>query len=389
MKYTKKLLVMALSVSAFAACRKEAKLAPPEEQLATESLSFKQGGDKNQKAGHVYTLGNQAGENRVMEYVRGTDGKLSFHASYATGGKGTGSGLGSQGSVILADGEDGETILLAVNAGSNTISSFTVSKTGLRLVSVIRSGGIQPISLAQYGGLVYVVNTGGDGNISGFRLSDHGKLYPIPFSTRKLSSANAGPAQISFVNEGRVLVVTEKNNNKIVSWTVNRFGIPGIFHWLPSANKTPFGFATGSNGKLFVSEAAGGADAASSVSAYQVLYDGSIRLVNGPVATTQTAACWVVLTDNQKYVYATNTGSNSVTSFTASGSGRITLANTMAAPTGMTPIDAALSEHSNYLYVLNANGKSISAFAINDSGVLSVIETETGLPAGDVGLAAE
>jgi hypothetical protein len=51
--------------------------------------------------GAVYALTNSTAGNAVVVYDRGGDGSLSPAGSYATGGAGTGAGLGSQGAVIV------------------------------------------------------------------------------------------------------------------------------------------------------------------------------------------------------------------------------------------------------------------------------------------------
>lgn len=389
MTKTRRLVTIAVTTVLFTACRKEAS-EPAKQQdgeISIEASSERISQEKHSShGGYVYTLGNQAEENKVIVYRRDEDGKLNFLRSVSTNGKGTGIGLGSQGAISLSDNRN---ILLAVNAGSNTISSFRVSNGDLDLVSTVSSQGLKPISITQHNGLVYVLNAGGTGNISGFRIIGNGKLIPIPHSERPLSTASSDPAQISFVNEGRTLVVTEKGTNKIISYTLNFFGVPAEFHSLNSANATPFGFAVGEDGKIFVSEAAGGAPGASSVSSYKVSYDGAISLINGPVLAGQTAACWVVVTDNNKFVYASNTGSNDVSSFTASASGNLDIFHAVAGNTGKTPIDAALSDQSQFLYALNAGDVSISAFRVNNNGELTTIQTVPGLQTGTIGLAAE
>jgi 6-phosphogluconolactonase len=387
MRQTKKWIAIAVAAACFAACRKDVRPSQTGEETSVETLSEKNSAEKYGSGhGWVYTLSNQADGNKVLAYSRSGDGMLTFAGSQSTGGNGTGSGLGSQGALIKTDDDK---ILLTVNAGSNTISSFKVSKNGLDLIATISSGGIKPISITQHGKQVFVLNAGGNGNISGFWLNDHGKLTPISNSTRDLSSSASGPAQISFVNDGKALVVTEKATNKIITYTVNHFGNPGDFHFITSANPTPFGFAVGHSGKIYVSEAAGGAAGASTVSSYQVNYDGTIHLIEGPVSAGQTAACWVVLTDNEKYIYATNTGSSNISSFMANYSGSIDVLNAIAATSGAGPIDAALSDYSRFLYVLSAGSHSIDAYSIGDNGDLSNIQTVTGLPAGAAGLAAE
>src|SRR6266508_5394096 len=83
----------------------------------------------------------------------------------------------------------------------------------------------------------------------------------------------------------------------------------------PSAGPTPFGFAFGKRQRLFVSEAAGGDLDASSASAYRLDKDGTLTLIQGPVPTTETAACWLVVSKDGQFAYVTNTGSGSISGY--------------------------------------------------------------------------
>ncbi len=393
MKQTKKWIGIVLIPLLFASCQKDSRLGQEksnEELNAETNNSASRNGrkyDKEKGPGNVYTLSNQMNGNKVLVYRRAANGMLSWQSSFSTGGNGTGGGLGNQGAVILSD--DGD-VLLAVNAGSNTVSSLKITGSGLNLKSTVSSGGMVPVSIAVHDDLVYVLNAGGNGNISGFRLKNNGKLYPIPHSSRPLSvGAATGAAQISFVLGGRVLVITEKATNTITTYTVNGMGLPGMMHTRTSSSPTPFGFAPGRFGLIFVSEAVGGAMGASVLSSYRVHDNGEISLVDGSVGAGQTAACWVVITKNGKYAYTTNTGSNNLTSFDVNqNSGDIDLRDAIAATTPAGPIDAALSNNSKFLYVLNAGGNSISVFTVSGTSSLGSIQTVTGLPAGATGLAA-
>lgn len=341
--------------------------------------------------GFVYTLSNQTSGNRVMVYSRAGDGSLTFDASYSSGGNGTGGGLGNQGAVIISNGEeeDDDDILLAVNPGSNSISSFKINGSGLTLKSTVSSGGMRPVSITRHDDIVFVLNGGGTNNVSGFKLKENGMLQPIANSTRPLSAASTGPAQVSFTNNGKVIVITEKATNKIVTYTVNEDGMPGAMHVITSSSPTPFGFAVGKNNKVFISEAVGGAPGASVLSSYNVGNDGAITLVTGSIGAGQSAACWVVITNNGKYAYATNTASNNLSTFNVNNAGSISVSQAISATTDMGPIDAALSINSKYLYILNSGGHSISAFAVANNGALSSLPTAiTGLANGFTGLAA-
>ena len=393
MKQKRNLIGIALISLLFTACQKdsrfssEAKDAEKNNEVAATAARSGRHGNNESGRGYVYTLSNQADGNEVLVYRRAANGMLSWLSSCSAGGTGTGGGLGNQGAVVLAN--EGK-IVLAVNAGSNTVSSLKTTGNGLNLKSTVSSGGVRPVSIAVHDDLVYVLNAGGNGNISGFRLLNNGKLHPIHNSTRPLSVAAAtGPAQISFVLGGRVLVITEKATNTITTYTVNEWGVPGAMHTLTSSSPTPFGFANGKLGIIFVSEAVGGAPGASVLSSYRIHVNGTILLRDGSVGAGQSAACWVVITKNGKYAYTTNTASNNLSSFDVDLiSGDIDLRDAISATTPAGPIDAALSNNSKFLYVLNAGGHSISAFTVSGTSSLGSIQTVTGLPAGATGLAA-
>jgi 6-phosphogluconolactonase len=394
MKHLKRVTAIAVTVFSLTACQKESKILATAENAPNENLSVNAANRNEEGEGlegggrHVYTSSNQTGGNAILDYTRTANGNLTYNASYATGGNGTGGGLGNQYGVILTDGEEDDA-LLTVNAGSNSISSFKVTGNGLQLKSTVSSGGMRPVSIAQHDDIVFVLNAGGTGNISGFKL-DNNKLTPIPNSTRPLSSSASNAAEVAFVNEGRVLVITEKATNKIITYTVNEWGIPGAMHAITSANPTPFGFDAGRNGNIFVSEAVGGAAGASTLSGYHINNNGTIILADGPVGAGQSAACWVVLTKNGKYAYTTNTASNNLSTFNVSrNTGSISVNTAIAATAGMGPIDAALSNNSKYLYVLNGGSHTIGVYAVANNGALSNVQTVTGLPVGTNGLAAK
>ncbi len=391
MKHLKKIAAFAVTVFSLAACQKDNKLFSSTEnenaETGTVSVTRNESPDNFGGGGkRVYALSNEVSGNNVIEYSRANDGFLTISTSYITGGTGTGGGLGNQGAVILTD--DNRAVL-AVNAGSNSISSFKVNANGLQLKSTISSGGMRPVSIAQHDDIVFVLNAGGTNNISGFKLNDNGKLQSIANSTRPLSAASTGPAQVSFVNDGKVLVITEKATNKIVTYTVNEYGMPGVMHTVTSSSPTPFGFAPAEYGNVFVSEAVGGAPGASVLSSYHISYNGAISLINGSVGAGQSAACWVVITKNGKYAYTTNTASNNLSNFNVNtGTGSISVNTAIAATSDMGPIDAALSNNSKYLYILNSGSHSIGVYAVANNGSLSNIQTVTGLPPGATGLAA-
>jgi 6-phosphogluconolactonase (cycloisomerase 2 family) len=348
------------------------------------SASLSRGGSD---VGAVFTLSNSAAGNAVIAFSRSADGSLTPAGSFATLGNGTGAGLGSQGSLALSN--DGQ-FLFAVNAASNSVTSFAVDGTNLTRINTVASGGTLPISLTTHGDVLYVLNAGGTENITGFSVASNGALSVLPGSTRPLSATGVGPAEVGFDPSGRWLVVTEKNTNLIDVYSVGNGGYASAPVVNPSAGQTPFGFAFNQQGVLIVSEAFGGAVDASAVSSYTLGDAGTLDVVTASAPTTETAACWVAVTNNGKFAYAANTGSASVTGFDVSKASLAILnADGKTGATGTTPIDAAVSRNSQFLYTLTAGSHSISAFSVRqDDGSLSDVGGAAGLPAGTVGLAA-
>ncbi len=380
MKTSLQMPLTALALAAFWACADSPEATGP--RLPSFSRTAGEG-----SPGALYAATNATTGNEILVFPRAGDGTLGAPSRFGTGGKGSGGGLGNQGGIVLTQ---GDRWLLVVNAGSNEVSAFALEPDGLELTGRVSSGGEQPASVTAFRGLVYVLNAGGAGNITGFRLSEHGRLRVLPHSTRPLSTPAPGPAQVEFSPDGGVLVVTEKQTNTISTYVVEDDGLTRGPQPQPSAGKTPFGFAFSHRGTLVVSEAFGGAAGASALSSYDVGESGELEVVSPSVGTTQTAACWVVITRDSRFAYTTNTGSATISGYSLSPEGALTLlaANGVNGTTGAGPIDMALSGNDRFLYALNSGAGTISAFRVNADGSLASQAGAGGLPAGANGLAA-
>ena len=88
--------------------------------------------------GTVYTATNGVDGNRILVFERDGRGGLSFVESVATGGVGTGTGLGNQGGLVLSP---DRRWLLVVNAASDEVSVFRVRGSKLELTSRVASVG--------------------------------------------------------------------------------------------------------------------------------------------------------------------------------------------------------------------------------------------------------
>jgi 6-phosphogluconolactonase len=354
---------------------------------------------QNFHAGAVYVLTNQV-DNMVVVFNRAFDGTLTAAGEFATGGAGDpvppgGSDpapdpLGSQGALILSQGNQ---FLFAVNAGSNQISVLRITPSGLAQVDVVDSGGIRPISLTVHDNLLYVLNAGGTPNITGFSIGDDGTLSPLADSTQPLIGGTmAGPAEVSFNPDGTLLAVTEKAGNRIDTYTVDENGLPSAPIDNPSNGMTPFGFAFNNPGFLVVSEAFGGMPNLAAASSYSAEEGGVLSVVSGSVANSQTASCWVVITNNGHSAFVSNTGNGTISSYQiGAGDGTLTLLNAMAGNTGADsmPIDMALNVSSHFLYLLTGGSQSVVSFRVERDGSLTSIDSDGGLPLGAQGIAAK
>jgi 6-phosphogluconolactonase (cycloisomerase 2 family) len=332
---------------------------------------------------------NTAG-NQVVAYDRAGNGTLSLAGTYNTGGLGgvlSGSvvdHLASQGSLSY-DRRHG--LLYAVNAGSNTVSVFSVRGDRLFLRQVIGSGGTFPASIAVYGDLVYVLNATGGGDVHGYRVFA-GRLFPIPGSGRSLGLDPAAtpqfthtPGQVAFSPDGSQLIVTTKANGN----DIDIFGVrpDGRLSASPKVNSepgtVPFAIAFDQASHLVIAEAGPNA-----LATFSVAPDGTATLLDS-VGSGQAATCWVA--PDAGTLFASNAGSANVSGYSASGSGQLTLLGQTATDPGT--VDAAVSPDGGYLYVQTGGKGIVDEFAVGTGGSLTKIGsvTEAGAAGGE-GIAA-
>ena len=314
--------------------------------------------------GSVYVMTNDSGGNKVVIFNRDAKGALTLVGSIATGGLGSGGGLDplqSQGSLrISADNR----WVLAVNAGSDEISVFRVLPDGrLALNDTVDSGGEFPTSIAVYHNLVYVLNANSP-NITGFNLGHTGKLAHLADSTRVLPGA--GFAQVGFDPQAKQLVITNRDGNQVLVFSIDRDGLPGTTPTTSdSTGAGPFGFTFDQRGHLLVSEAGAGA-----VSSYDILPDGTLAVISPSVANGQRATCWIAITPDGRFAFTSNTGSGNISAYRIqAGNGKLSLLDAMAG-SGNGPIDSAITKNSRFLYVLNGSNGTVGMFRINPNGSL-------------------
>jgi 6-phosphogluconolactonase (cycloisomerase 2 family) len=334
--------------------------------------------------GAAFVQTNDIFGNAILAYARSDDGGLTLVGRYPTSGLGgTQVGaptdpLSSQNSLTY---DRDHHLLYAVNAGSDSVSVFGVWGTHLRLFQVVASDGQFPTSVAVHHDLVYVLNAGGDGSITGFRVRGD-RLTPIAGSERSLGLGNAtppffldSPGQIGITDDGSELLVSTKTHGLVDAFALGADGRPATTPVATQTGPLPFAFTFDARGRLVLEDASGSANT------YRVLRSGALTPTGTTVANDQQAPCWIV--DARGYFYLSNTGSNTITGYAEAPDGQLSLLN----PTGVTattdggPIDIAVSPDGSQLFELNGLAGDLGVYAVAPDGSLTHIDTIGGLPA--------
>jgi 6-phosphogluconolactonase len=372
----------------------------------------------------VYTATNNPAGNAVIVFTRAADGKLTQIATVPTGGKGIASEppfgfpiVDTSGSINLRP--DGK-LLFVVNAGSNTVTSFRVTSSGLQRVSVAPTQGKLPMSLTSSGHLLYVVNEISK-NIYGWTFTPSGVLHPIAGSNRPLTAVTpAGKkdkvgvaAGIGFTSDGGVVAVTQRGlprqYGEIDTFVIARNGAAGPSHaFATNGVPNPFGFSA--TGKYLLVSNAGFVATPSgtppnpgdftqftgSAATYKVSPTGKVTFVANTL-TGGRAACWLIVTKDGKTAIVTNTlskapptsGKGAVSSLSVGANGKMTLLQQADTGPGF-PSDEGFSHDDKYLYVIDPTvvippsmipGSHIEVYRLGPGGSMTNIQsTPTTLP---------
>ena len=229
--------------------------------------------------GAVFVMTNAADKNEIIAYARDASGNLADGDRYETGGRGSGgliAPLGSQGALTLSQ---DHTLLFAVNAGSGTVSVFKVENSRLFLIDEISAAGSEPVAVAQQGNLVYVLDAGGQGSVTGYRLQFDGTLKQIENSTAFLTpfDGGSGAGSLSISPNGRFLLVTERVANTVDAFPINADGTLGTE--VTTASLAPQAFA----GQFTPSGFAVVAQTNGSVSSYSLGANGAYTAISANV----------------------------------------------------------------------------------------------------------
>ena len=362
--------------------------------VGAQASSADRGPGQGHGKGHggklVFVQTDELAGNRIAVYRRGDDGGLTRTGMYPTGGLGGAALPGTESDLLASQGslayDRRHRLLIAVNAGSNTVSAFRVHDGALELESVLPSGGQFPASVGVHGDLAYVLNSGGAGIVQGFRISRDG-LAPIAGSARSLGLANTtppnflmAPGQIGFTPDGRELIVTTKlSTNSYEVFQVGRDGrLSAAPVVTPAATPVPFAFTFGAADRLVAGEAG-----ASSMTTYRLDAGGTLSDPRSQ-SDGQAALCWIQRVGGLYFV--SNTASSTLSSFRIDAFGQPVLLRSVAATTNPGAIDVTSS--GRYLYTETGTTGTVDEFRIGEDGTLAPIGSVGDLPPGIEGIAA-
>lgn len=412
--------------------------------MASEKMGMappKMGMSNESSGGHLYMQTNEI-KNAVVHYQRSAGGTLKEMERAMTGGAGSGvfkpiSGQESApnafegaGSVILSP---DKRFLFATNGGDNSVSSFSVGKDGaLKLLDTKptgnpiggKSGTAKSLSYAPSTGMLYVLHSFGPDHLRLMSVSADGKLTPRMerYTVNTKDKNDRVPTMIVLSPSGKFLVVGTTFDRPIAHVGLYPDGSPIL--WVPQPDNTykvvasnapdPDGLivfpiqADGTLGMAKFQDAKGASPfyiaflnsrpdtivigyAVSDGCALATI-DGEGKLNVGPIVKINTSAglpselCWLGVSPDDRFVFATNFGYSYLSSYRINGKG-LEIAMDPACPkvpgdgtarglnTTVTsgPSDNWVSQDGAYLYQIYGNASKLVGYATQPDGSLKEV----------------
>jgi 6-phosphogluconolactonase (cycloisomerase 2 family) len=400
----------------------------------------------HEAVGHLYMQTNEP-HNAVVHYRRAANGAIEEVDRVSTGGAGSGefkptSGQESApnafegaGSVILSP---DRRILFATNGGDNSVSSFAVGEDGrLALVDVCptgnpiegRSGTAKSLAYAPQTGTLYVLHSFGPDHLRLLSVNGEGKLTGRPerYTVNTHDKSDRISTMVVLAPNGRYVFVgttfdepaSANPDGSAILWVPRAGRGPGgPLKSIASNAPDPDGLAVfpvqedGALGSTRFYDANGGSPfyiaflhtrpdtfvVGEAVGDGCVLgmidEDGHVEI--GPLVKIDTSAglpselCWLSVSPDDRFVYATHFGYSYVSSFKING-GALEIATDPACPkvkgdgtfralnntVSSGPSDSWVTPDGAYLYQIYANASKLVGYATQPDGSLEEVTAAT------------
>jgi 6-phosphogluconolactonase (cycloisomerase 2 family) len=393
------------------------------------------------RGGHLYMQTNEI-RNAIIHYRWSTSGTLTEVERVPTGGAGSGtfkptSGQQSApnafegaGSVILTG---NRRFLFTTNGGDNSVSSFSLDKNG-RLTKLDvkptgnpidgKSGTAKSLAYAATKGILYVLHSFGPDHLRLMSVDDQGKLTARPerYTANTKDKADRVPTMAVLSPDGEFLLVGTVFDVPPVRAGFYPDGSPIL--WLPQATgkykviasnaPDPDGLAVfpvrdgGTLGAATFHDAKGGSPfyiaflnhrPDTFVIGYAVgdgcavaTIDGGGNIDVGPLVKVDTSPglpselCWLAVSPDDRFVYATNFGYSYISSFRIDGN-KLSIAADPACPKvpgdgtarGLNttvisgPADIWMTPDGAYVYQIYGNASKLVGYAAQPDGSLKEV----------------
>jgi 6-phosphogluconolactonase (cycloisomerase 2 family) len=409
--------------------------------MAKETSMTKNENMSNGRGGHLYIQTNEP-ENTIIHYHRSTNGTLAEVERVPTGGAGSGtfkpiSGQESApnafegaGSVILSP---HRRFLFATNGGDNSVSSFAVVEDG-RLMLVDRkptgnpiegkSGTAKSLAFAASRGTLYVLHSFGPDHLRLMSVDSEGKLTARKerYTANTEDKTDRVPTMAVLSPDGKFLLVGTTFDRPIAHTGTYPDGSPIL--WVPQPGGTyrviasnapdpdglivfpvrddgtlgaarfhdakagsPFylAFLNGRPDTFVIGYAVGDGCALATI-------DGDGKINVGPLVKIDTSAglpselCWLGVSPDDRFVFATNFGYSYITSYRINSKG-LEIAKDPACPkipgdgtarglnTTVTsgPADNWMTPDGAFLYQIYGNASKLLGYATQPDGSLKEV----------------
>ncbi|MBO0834415.1 MAG: beta-propeller fold lactonase family protein [Actinobacteria bacterium] len=394
-----------------------------------------------QQGGHLYIQTNEV-RNCVIHYFRAPDGKLTELERVLTGGAGSGTYKPVSGQESAPNAFEGANsviltpdnrFLFTTNGGDNSVSSFAVSQDGkLTLLDAKRTGNIvdgrsgsaKALAYSSEHSTLFVLHALGPDHLRLMSVGEDGTLIPRPerYTVNTMDKTDRVATMGTLSPDGKFLVVGTTFDERA---NANPDGTPilwveknGAPHSIASNAPDPDGLivfpigAYGTLGEPKFQDGGGGSPwnpqflhhrpdhfiigyaVGDGVAMARLGEDGTVT--TGPITQIDTSGgkptelCWLAVSPDDQWAFATNFGYGYVTSFRVDGN-TITVAKDPACPkvpgdgtfralngtVSSGPADNWLTPAGDYLYQIYPNASKLVGYAVQPDGALEEVASVT------------